>query len=61
MRHFLCYLEINKWHRYQKHIAITKDIDIRTARFKLKKSEKAYRQNNANQASTVIERAAIIQ
>ncbi len=42
MRHFLRYLEINKWHRHQERIAIAKEINIRTARFELKKSEKAY-------------------
>ena len=60
MRHFLCYLETNEWHRYQECIAILKEIDICIARFELKESEKAYRYNSADQASTVAERAAIV-
>ncbi len=47
MRHFLHYLETNKWHRHQKRITIAKKIDIHTVRFELKKSEKVYGHSSA--------------
>ena len=59
MRHSLRYLETNKRHRRQEDIEIAKEIDICTARFALKESEKADGHNLAGQASTAAERAAI--
>ncbi len=59
IRHFLRYLETNDRRRHQKDITITKEIDIRTARFALKESEKAHGHSLAGQASTVPERAVI--
>ena len=59
MRQFLRYLETNKRHRRREDIKIAKEIDIRTARFALKESKKAYGHNLAGQASTPAERAAI--
>ena len=60
MRHSLYYLKTNEWHKHQKHIAIIKEIDICTARFKLKESKKAYKHSSTGQASTTAKRAAII-
>lgn len=60
IRHFLRYLEINKWYRHQKRIAIAKEIDIYTVRFELKESEKLYGYSNAGQASITVEKATII-
>lgn len=59
MRYFLHCFKINKWHRCQKYIEITKEIDICTAKFALKKSEKVLGYNLASQASTVAERITI--
>ncbi len=47
MRHSLRYLETNEWCRHQEDIAIAKRIDICTARFALKKSEKAHGHSQA--------------
>ncbi len=60
MRHSLHYLEINEWYRHQERIAIAKKIDIHTARFQLKESEKAYRHSSIGQASTAAERTATV-
>lgn len=54
IRHFLCYLEINKWHKHQKYIGIAKKMDIYTTRFELKENRKAYRYNSIGQTSIVI-------
>ena len=48
MRHSLHYLETNEQHKNQEHIIIAKEIDIRTSRFKLKKSEMAYGYSSTN-------------
>lgn len=47
MRHSLCYLETNKWYRYQENIVIAKKINICTVKFLLKESEQSYRYNLA--------------
>ncbi len=60
MRHSLRYLEANEWCRHQENIAIAKEIDIRTARFALKESEKAHGHSQALQAGTAAERATIV-
>ncbi len=58
VRHSLHYLETNEWHKHQERIAIAKKIDIYTARFELKESEKVYGYSSASQASTTTERVA---
>ena len=60
MRHFLRYLETNKRHKHQENIVIVKEIDIYTAKFALKESEKIYRYSQACQAGTAVEKAAIV-
>lgn len=60
MKYSLRYLETNEWYRHKKRIVIAKEIDICTARFELKESEKAYRYSSASQASIAAERTAIV-
>lgn len=60
MRHFLHYLEIDKWYKYQDYIPIANEINICIARFELKKSEKVYKHSSAGQTSTVTKRTAIV-
>lgn len=60
MRQFLHYLKTNKWYKHQKHILITKKIDIYTARFEFKENKIVYRHINVGQASTIVEKIAIV-
>lgn len=60
MKSSLHYFETNKWYKNQEDIVITKDIDICTAKFELKESEKTQGHYLADQASTVIDIVVIV-